>query len=231
MGDILITSAPYLDPSEGWQVFHFPVPFTADGLKILPDWKSMGMRGTGSNSVVLENVFVPEESISLKRPRGVFHPVFSVIATVACPIIVSVYVGAAEAAAGIAREQARRRAKDPVLPYLLGEMENHLATAQMAWESLLAIANDFDFAPGAEITSTVLIRKTLAVNSALATAEKALESMGGSGYYRAARLERLLRDLHAGQFHPLPEKRQQLFTGRLALGLDPVEPETYPLEA
>jgi hypothetical protein len=32
----------------------------------------------------------------------------------------------------------------------------------------------------------------------------------------------LLRDVHGVQFHPLPEKRQLLFTGRLALGLAPV---------
>jgi hypothetical protein len=33
----------------------------------------------------------------------------------------------------------------------------------------------------------------------------------------------MVRDLHAGQFHPLQEKRQVLFSGRIALGLDPVE--------
>ena len=42
-------------------------------------------------------------------------------------------------------------------------------------------------------------------------------------------LERLLRDLHAGQFHPLPEKRRQLLAGRIALGLDPVEAGKYPV--
>jgi acyl-CoA dehydrogenase len=35
-------------------------------------------------------------------------------------------------------------------------------------------------------------------------------------------LERLLRDIHAAQFHPLQAKRQHRFTGRFALGLDPV---------
>ena len=35
--------------------------------------------------------------------------------------------------------------------------------------------------------------------------------------------ERLLRDVHGAQFHPLTEKRQQLFTGRIAMGLEPIE--------
>jgi acyl-CoA dehydrogenase len=39
---------------------------------------------------------------------------------------------------------------------------------------------------------------------------------------RAAGIERLLRDAYASQFHPLPERKQQEFTGRLQLGLDPV---------
>jgi hypothetical protein len=32
----------------------------------------------------------------------------------------------------------------------------------------------------------------------------------------------LLRDVHGAEFHPLQEKRQHRFTGRIALGLDPV---------
>ena len=38
--------------------------------------------------------------------------------------------------------------------------------------------------------------------------------------------QRLVRDVHGVQFHPLPEKRQQLFTGRMALGLDPIREAT-----
>jgi acyl-CoA dehydrogenase len=66
------------------------------------------------------------------------------------------------------------------------------------------------------------MRKTIAAESVIATAEKALEAAGGAGFYRKTGLERLLRDLHGAQFHPLPAKRQHLFTGRVALGLDPI---------
>jgi acyl-CoA dehydrogenase len=34
--------------------------------------------------------------------------------------------------------------------------------------------------------------------------------------------ERLYRDVRASAFHPLPEKRQQFITGRVALGHDPL---------
>ena len=54
-------------------------------------------------------------------------------------------------------------------------------------------------------------------------AETAVEAAGGPGFYRRTGLERLLRDARAGAFHPLPRKRQIEFSGRLALGLQPVE--------
>jgi len=36
-------------------------------------------------------------------------------------------------------------------------------------------------------------------------------------------IERLVRDSYAGIFHPMQEKRQLLFTGRMAMGLPPID--------
>lgn len=221
-GDVLLTSAAFDSPEDGPQVLHFPVPLKSAGVSILDDWRTVGMRATGSRTVRLENVFVPEAAVALKRPRAGFHPAFAVIVTVALPLVLSAYVGTAEAAAGIARDRAKGRAGDPVTPYLIGEMDNLLTTAQMAREDMIRLANNFNFAPSVELASKVLTRKTICANAVIATAEKALEATGGAGFYRKTGLERLLRDAHASQFHPLPEKRQQLFSGRLAMGLDPV---------
>ena len=222
LGDLLITSAVYDDPAEGPQVLHFPVSLKAEGVRFLDDWQTMTMRGTGSQTVKLDGVFVPEAAVALKRPQGPFHPAFAVILTVAMPLVMSVYLGVAEAAAAIARERTRSRGDDPVAPFLIGEMENLLTTAEIAVDDMIRLANGFDFAPSPALASKVLVRKTIAANAVIATAEKALEAAGGSGLYRKVGLERLLRDAHGAQFHPLPEKRQQLFTGRLALGLEPV---------
>jgi len=73
-----------------------------------------------------------------------------------------------------------------------------------------------------EVANAVLIRTTIVAEHVLATVEKALEAAGGAGFYRKTGLERLLRDAHAAQFHPLPAKRQHRFTGRVVLGLDPI---------
>jgi alkylation response protein AidB-like acyl-CoA dehydrogenase len=221
-GGVLMTSAPFEDPKEGWQVLHFAVPFNAPGVSLANDWQTLGMRATGSQTIILENVFVPDDAIALRRPRGKFHPAWNVILTVAMPLIMSVYTGVAEAAADIATELARKRRNDPVLPYLLGELVNELTRVQLAADDMVRLANDFDVTMGLDVTSPMLARKTIVAEGVLATVEKALEVAGGAGFYRKAGLERLLRDAHGAQFHPLPAKRQQRFTGRIALGLDPI---------
>ncbi|HVA40277.1 MAG TPA: acyl-CoA dehydrogenase family protein [Candidatus Binataceae bacterium] len=221
-GDILVTSAPYHDPKEGWQVLHFAIPFAAPGISLADDWRTLGMRATGSHTIILEDVFVPDDAIALRRPRGRFHPAWNVILTVAMPLIMSVYAGVAEAAAAIGREQARKRQGDPAVCYLLGELTNELATAQLAMDDMVRLANDLDFAMTLEVADAVLVRKTIVAEHVLATVEKALEAAGGAGFYRKTGLERLLRDAHGAQFHPLSAKRQHRFTGRFALGLDPI---------
>jgi alkylation response protein AidB-like acyl-CoA dehydrogenase len=221
-GNVLVTSARYEDPEHGAQVLHFPVPMSAEGVSLAGDWDTLGMRATGSQTIILENVFMPDEAVVLRRERGPYHPAFSVILTVALPLIMSAYLGAAEAAAAIAVGQAEKRTGDEVTPYLIGEMTNCITTARLAVADLVVLANDLDFEPSADLTSRVLVRKTIAANAVTATAEKALEATGGAGFYRHLGLERLLRDLHAAQFHPMQEKRQHRFTGRLAMGLDPI---------
>ena len=59
VGDILVTSAPYEDPDAGWQVLHFAVPMRAEGVSLVDDWRVHGMRATGSQTVALDDVFIP----------------------------------------------------------------------------------------------------------------------------------------------------------------------------
>ncbi|MCI4679867.1 acyl-CoA/acyl-ACP dehydrogenase [Rhodoblastus acidophilus] len=221
-GDMIVTSAPYQDPGEGWQVLHFAIPFTAQGVSLADDWRGLGMRATGSRTIILDRVFIPDDAVALRRPRGRFHPAWSVILTVALPLIMSVYVGVAEAVAEKGLALAKKRGCDSVTPCLLGELGNRLTTAQIAADDMVRRANDLNFEMSVDLAGAMLTRKTIVAENVLATAEKALEAAGGAGFYRAAGIERLLRDAHAAQFHPLPAKRQQVFTGRLALGLDPV---------
>jgi alkylation response protein AidB-like acyl-CoA dehydrogenase len=222
-GDLLLTSAPFVDPEKGPEVLHFAVSLRAPGVTVRDDWDTLGMRATGSHSVELADVFVPEPAISLRRPGGhQWHQSWNVVVTVALPLVMSTYVGIAERAAQIAREAAARREADPLTLQLIGEVENCLTTAQMGLREMIAITNDYDIVPTVEDASRGLIRKTITANATIATVSKAVELFGGSAFYRRSGLERLLRDVQGAQFHPLPEKKQLDFTGRVALGLPPV---------
>jgi alkylation response protein AidB-like acyl-CoA dehydrogenase len=221
-GSLLVTSAAYHDSEAGGQVLHFAVPFEATGVRIEETWQAHGMRGTGSHDIVLDEVFVPDEAIQLRRPKGRYHPAWDAILTIALPLIMSVYTGVAESAAVIARQRAQRRAAEPVTPYLLGELENRLVATQLAADSMVARVRNYEVEASTETANAALVRKTLIAQGARETVEKALEVTGGGGYFRRPGLESLLRDVRAADFHPLPEKRQTLFSGRLALGLEPV---------
>jgi alkylation response protein AidB-like acyl-CoA dehydrogenase len=211
-GDILVTSARYQDPEKGALVLHFPVPFKAEGVVIHNDWDTLGMRGTGSHTVELKGVFVPESAVTLARPQGEFHPFWNAVLSVAMPLILSAYVGIAEKAAQLATGQAR---KGPHTPYLLGEMHNHLTNAQVLWGDMVRLVNEFDFAPLDSQGNAILVRKTLVANACIATVHKAMEVMGGRSLFRKTELERLFRDVQGAPFHPLPEKTQHYFTGNL----------------
>lgn len=220
--DLIIASARYDDPEAGPQVLHFSVPASAEGVTFTNDWDTLGMRATGSNTVLLEGVFVPEQAVALRRPQGQWHAAWSVVLTVAAPIYMSPYVGLAEAASELAIASAAKRADLPYIAQMVGELENLLTQTRLAWRGMVDNAADYDFTPSLARANSALIGKTLCANAAVATVQKAVEIAGGPGFFRALPLERMLRDVFAAPYHPLPEKRQLQFTGLLALGRDPI---------
>lgn len=215
-GTLLMTSAVYEDPADGPTVFHFPLPLDAQGVKVLDNWRTMGMRATGSNDVVVEGAFIPEQAIGGKRPKGKWG-IYHLVVMIALPLIYSVYVGVAESARDIALKAAAKKRDDIDVQFAVGEMENELRAAQIALDSAIALASVSQ--PGPETTNEILIRRTLAANAAIATVEKAMEVYGGGSFFRANGLERLFRDIQAARYHPLHEKRQLNHTGRYTLGL------------
>lgn len=218
IGDLVMTSAVYDDPEAGPTVLHFGVPLTAKGVTIEPTWKAMGMRGTGSNDIVFADVFVADAAISGRRPKGEWHRLFHTISLIAFPIIYAAYVGVAEGARAKALAVARKKPEDEQLAMLVGEMENAFAQAVFAHDEQVRLAETAE--PGPETTSRAMIARTLAGRAAILTVERAMEVAGGAAFYRALGLERAFRDVQGARFHPLQEKPQLRYTGRLALGLD-----------
>lgn len=59
VGAAVSTMYAYEDPSGARWVLNMAVPLTVDGVRVLDNW--LGMRGTASNDIVVEGVFVPDE--------------------------------------------------------------------------------------------------------------------------------------------------------------------------
>jgi acyl-CoA dehydrogenase len=218
VGNLLNTSAVYDDPEAGPTVLHFAAPLKGEGVSIAPTWQTLGMRGTGSDDVVFDGLFIPDAAIAGKRPQGQWHMLFHVISMIAFALIYAAYLGVAEGARNRALEMAKKRPQDPLLAQLVGEMENRLLAARLAHRRMVEIAETGT--PGPETTSEAMQCRTLAGQAAIDTVAKAMEVAGGAAFYRKTGLERAFRDIQAARFHPLQEKPQLDLTGRVALGWD-----------
>ena len=216
---LFVTSVRH-ESEKGAEVIHFAVPFNTGGVELVNNWDALGMRGTGSLDVIMKDVFVPEAAVVVRRPADVWHPMWNAILPIAMPLIASAYVGMAEEAARLATEAAEHVGAGLAGP--VGEMLNSLTVAQMAREQMLENVEDLTFSPTLQLANDTLVRKTIVAEAVKSTVEMASEVIGGRGFSRRHPIERIVRDIRAIHFHPLPKKRQVEFSGRVGLGLDPV---------
>lgn len=217
--DLMVTSAVLRNPDGSEEILHFSIPFAAKGVKIRNNWRTLGMRGTGSNDVLLEDVEIPTDAITGRRPVGQWHTLWDTVLPIALPMIVSCYVGIAERAVDITLEACRGKADKAVQ---VGELNNALSSARMVLTQMIRDNHEFDFEPAVDQTCETLTCKTLATQAVRTVVDLATELVGGPGFFQGHELERITRDIRAIAFHPLPEGKQKLFTGRVALGLDPL---------
>lgn len=217
IGDILMTGAVLETAGEPPMVLHFGIPMNSPHVKRLDTWRTLGMRGTGSQDVEIDGHVVPEAAVALRRKPGEWHPSFQLIATLAIPLIYAVYLGVAESARDLAVGLAKRKTPSRALVEGAGRMETELTAARLALESMLAAGRHQ--APSAETVNQVMIGRGLVARHAIAAVEHAMELAGGAGFYRAAGLERRFRDIQAARYHPLLPNVQAEYAGALALGL------------
>jgi alkylation response protein AidB-like acyl-CoA dehydrogenase len=215
-GDVLMTGA-VLHEQDGDSVIHFGAPMGAPEIRIEDNWRALGMRGTGSNDIVLDGLFVADNQVAFRRKAGEWHPVFQIIATTAFPLIYAVYLGVAERAREVALGLARpRRASDDLLS-LAGQMETALRAARLAHGWMLEAAERN--APSEESVNDVMMGRSLVAEHAIRAVELAMELAGGCAFQRKHGLERLFRDVQGARFHPLQAGPQSRYAGAMALGL------------
>jgi alkylation response protein AidB-like acyl-CoA dehydrogenase len=190
------------------RVASFLVPMDARGVSVEPSWDSMGMRATGSHTVVLERVRV---SAADELPRGdAGQPSGPLPYERAWSLVVAgVYVGVAEAARdfafGFARErkptalQGKSIASVPHIRQRAGQIDLLLYQARGL---LVSTARAWDAQPAPDLDTALAAAKVTAANQAVQAVEQAMRLVGGSSMDRSLPLEQHYRDVRGGLHHP-----------------------------
>ena len=199
----------------GDKVIHFALPLDAPEVRKMDNWRTLGMRGTGSQDLMVQGFFVPDDKVALIRDAGRWHPLWHIIVTNAFPLIYAVYLGVAEGARDLALRHAAKRGGD-VTRRLAGEMDTALWAARVAHAEMVRTAEENQ--PGEEAVNRIMMGRQVVENRAITTVELAMELAGGAGFFRESGLERRFRDIQAARYHPMRRDTQQAYAGALALG-------------
>jgi alkylation response protein AidB-like acyl-CoA dehydrogenase len=228
IANVLTTLAAYDDPDEGRIVLAMGIPRNSEGFQVVDTWDALGMRGTGSHDIQLDDVFVSDAQIAARRPWGRWDAVFHNALTHFGPTMASVYFGIAAGARNEAVRAASRRparngdspSDEPALIRLVGLMDYKL---RVAWWTLMGslaeLGEDFDYPLNEHNTNMALLAKRCVVTEAEEVVDLAMEAAGGSSYFKRSPLERAYRDVRGGKYHPLPPEKTLVYAGRSALGL------------
>ncbi|MFE4228526.1 acyl-CoA dehydrogenase family protein [Arthrobacter sp. NPDC056886] len=194
------------------ELVHGFITRATPGYEILPDWDTLGMRASQSNTTLLDGAVVPAERIFRKLPVGpnadpLIFAIFACFET----LLAAVYTGIGERALTLGVEAVKRRtsfknggrsyAQDPDIRWKVAE-------AAMAMDALYPqlsrVAADVDelVDHGHQWFPRLVGLKVRATETARAVVDLAIRVSGGSSYFRGSELERLYRDVLAGMFHP-----------------------------
>ncbi|MCX5042074.1 acyl-CoA/acyl-ACP dehydrogenase [Aldersonia sp. NBC_00410] len=221
VGTVMSTMFPYADPESGRIVLNMAVPLGAEGVTVQNNWDALGMRGTGSHDIELDEVFVPDAAVLARRPYGVLDPPLQVIFSIALPVVAAVYLGVAEAArdAAVAAVRDTSKAANPLVQRAVGLMNNRLQVASWALDGALDAVGD-DPAPMMETVVAVMAAKREIAHASIEVCDIAMEVTGGQSYYRGT-IERCYRDVRAAKFHPFTPEETLQHAGLVGLGLPP----------
>lgn len=213
VGDLVMTGAVVHED----RVIHFAAPMAAPEVRVLDNRHTLGMRGTGSNDVLIQTLLIPDAAVSSKRRAGAWHKVFQIIATIAFPLVHAVYLGVAERAWDVAIAIAKRREPGEDTLTLAGRMDTALRAARLAHDWMLRTAERNE--PSAERVNDVMTGRTPVAEHAIRATGLAMELAGGMSFHREHELERPFHDVQGARLHVLRLGPQARYAGAMALGL------------
>lgn len=214
------------------------LPRGLPGITVDPEWDAFGMRSSGSNDIIFEDVRVPEQAVTVGQKWGTFGAGGLIGGMTGGLGLAGPFLGIAEEARRLAIESAmtRRRRRQELMAtlapvqHLAAEMEIELAAARATLSRAAGLVDAFLAETGGDAPLEALqahmkevqAAKHYVNHAAIRIVDRALTLSGGAGFLNRSPLSRLYRDVRAGPFmSPLTAGDGMDYVGRVSLGVDP----------
>ena len=201
-------------------------------------WDTVGLRGTGSNDIVVSDVFVPEhrslsfaDVFKLDCPGQQLNqaplyrlPYASVFSYSITTPIIGMATGAYDAHAAYMRERVRvgwagsKAAQDPFAQVRIAEAAAEIDGAWLALERNMTELMGYAVA-GERIPIELRLRtrrdQVRGTGQAIRAVDRLFENSGGRALKAGTPIQRFWRDAHAGRVHAIndPERALSMFGG------------------
>ncbi len=227
-----------MQDDEGDHLATTMLPIDTAGIEPQNDWDALGMRGSGSQSVKLNDVEVAPSAVRRLGPWGRWSIGSLVSRTLGNLTLVGAFFGIAQHARAIALDAAANQkrlgesvADSPGFQQTAGELEIEYRRCRA---TLLQAGRDVDdwlnaakstpptIESAHQLMQSYQAAKWTVNRGAIAIVDQALDLAGGGGFMTANPLSRLYRDVRAGPFmqpHAATDIRR--YVGQVAL-------EKYP---
>jgi len=219
------------------KVVHGFLARNTSGVTIKETWDVMGMRATRSDDTILEGAFIPDKYIARVVPAGLGGADYFVLSIFAWALggFSNVYYGLAQRMLELTVEHVkgkgslgmtRSMAYHPEVQHGVAEM---VMTLEAMGAQIDALTQDWSNGVdhGMAWPIKIVSTKYNAVQGAWKIADLALEASGGFGMFKKSEMERLFRDARAGRFHPANSSLAHELIGKLALGINPDDPQRW----
>jgi alkylation response protein AidB-like acyl-CoA dehydrogenase len=216
------------DPTQP-KIVHAFMPRDTAGYVIKETWDVLGMRATRSDDTALENAFIPDRYIARVVPAGGagIDPFVLGVFAWALMGFGNVYYGLAKRALDVTIRSVKAKGSLGLSRSMAYHPEIQHAIAEMVIEldsigpHLEAVAQDWSNGVdhGTQWPSKIFSAKYRAVEGSWHVVDLGLDVTGGTGIFRSAGYERLLRDARLGRIHPANSFLTHEVVAKTALGI------------
>jgi alkylation response protein AidB-like acyl-CoA dehydrogenase len=234
---VMADGEPVLSAATGQPDFLVVILRMAE-LEVVDTWHTLGMRATGSNDVIISEVFVPEHRVArpfelVPRPAALADPMYGMVPWPAIHAHAAVPLGIAKGAFAHAVEVARTKVPNFMQVALKDKevVQDHLARARGMLEGASAYLRSAMVAAmsaaepgGGGVDTECKVSLQLAANQAATAAEDAMRlvqrTMGTSTVRDEAGMGRRFRDLSSIVQHTSVSAGRWESTGKVMFGLE-----------